>query len=152
MTRVSSLGMRAQAVIGRFLVRSNRTYLYERLVDGVNGVDATTYPVLSGLARVGPASATRLAAAIGLDRTATTRYASRLEAAGLLRRVPDARDGRATTLELTARGEAAVAAARRALAALFEDVLADWGEPEAERFVAGLERFVTALEQRHHAG
>jgi DNA-binding MarR family transcriptional regulator len=48
-----------------------------------------------------------------LDRTATTRYASRLESAGLLRRAPDPEDARATRLELTSAGRAAVAAMRR---------------------------------------
>lgn len=50
----------------------------------MDGIDTTAYPVLSGLARLGPTTATQLAATIGVDRTVTTRYASRLEAAGLL--------------------------------------------------------------------
>lgn len=140
--------MRAQSALGRFLVRGNRMYLYERLVDGVEGLDVTTYPVLSGLARTGPTSATRLASAIGLDRTATTRYASRLESAGLVRRVPDAHDGRATRLELTPKGEAAVTRSREVLASIFERILSDWDQAEAECFVAGLERFIAGLERR----
>lgn len=40
----------------------------------------TTYPVLSGLGRLGPTTATHLASVIGVDRSATTRYASKLEA------------------------------------------------------------------------
>ena len=76
-------------------------------------------------ARIGPTTATELATAIGLDRTATTRYASRLQAAGL---------------ELTPAGHRAVAAMRR--------MLSTWKRDEAEQFAASLERFTTMLEQR----
>ena len=141
--------MRAQAALGRFLIRGNRKYLYDQVVAGLDGVDTTTYPVLSGLARTGPTTATRLAAAVGLDRTATTRYATRLETAGMLRRVPDPDDGRSTTLELTPRGDAAVAAARRILATIFDEIMAGWSDPDAERFVTALERLVATLEDRH---
>jgi DNA-binding MarR family transcriptional regulator len=134
--------------VGRLLLRSTRTYLYDQLVTGVDGVDATTYPVLSGLARIGPTTATELAAAIGLDRTATTRYASRLQAAGLLHRVSDVQDRRAIRLELTPAGHEAVAAMRRTLSQLFDDMLSTWKRDEAEQFVASLERFTTMLEQR----
>jgi DNA-binding MarR family transcriptional regulator len=149
-SRVAPLtpGMRVEAALGRLLLRGTRMYLYDQLVDGVDGVDTTTYPVLSGLARTGPTSATRLAAAIGLDRTATTRYATRLESTGLLRRVPDPEDARTTQLELTPAGVAAVAATRRTLGAAFEDMLTGWAEPEAEQFATALERFTTRLEQR----
>jgi len=146
--RVNELtsGARVEAALGRLLLRGTRMYLYDRLVNGVEGVDATTYPVLSGLARSGPTSATRLAAIIGLDRTATTRYASRLESAGLLRRAPDPEDARATRLELTAAGEAAVVAMRGTLTEAFDDLLAGWSGPEADQFAAALERFATQLE------
>ena len=128
------------------MLRGIRMYLYDRLVDGVEGVDATTYPVLSGLARGGPTSATRLAAFIGLDRTATTRYASRLESAGLLRRAPDPEDARATRLELTSAGRAAVAAMRDTLTQVFDDLLGSWSGPDADQFAAALERYSTQLE------
>ena len=146
--RVNELtsGARVEAALGRLLLRGTRMYLYDRLVDCVDGVDATTYPVLSGLARGGPTSATRLAATIGLDRTATTRYASRLESAGLLRRAPDPEDARATQLELTSAGRAAVAAMRGTLTEVFDDLLDSWSGPEADQFAAALERFTTQLE------
>jgi DNA-binding MarR family transcriptional regulator len=141
-------GARVEAQLGRLLLRSTRTYLYDQLVTGVDGVDATTYPVLSGLARIGPTTATELAAAIGLDRTATTRYASRLQAAGLLDRVSDDQDRRAIRLELTPAGHEAIATMRRALSEVFDDMLSTWTRGEAEQFATSLERFTTMLEQR----
>jgi len=139
-------GSRVEAALGTLLLRSTRARLYDRLIEGVDGVDVTTYPVLSGLARTGPTSASRLAEAIGLDRSATTRYATRLETAGLLRRAVDRNDARATQLELTAAGRTAIAKMRKTLGAAFDEMLASWSAAGAERFATGLERFTDQLQ------
>jgi len=138
-------GSRVEAALGTLLLRSTRARLYDRLIEGVDGIDVTTYPVLSGLARTGPTSASRLAGAIGLDRSATTRYATRLEEAGLLRRTVDPNDARATQLELTATGRAAIAKMRRTLSAAFDELLDSWPTARAERFATGLEQFTEQL-------
>jgi DNA-binding MarR family transcriptional regulator len=136
---------RIEGALGALLSRGTRIRLHERLVSEIPGVDATTYPVLSGLARLGPASATRLAEAVGLDRTVTTRYVSRLEKAGLIARTADDADKRATRLELTAAGRAVIATTRKRLALVLEDAVKDWPKREAERFAAALEKFSRAL-------
>jgi DNA-binding MarR family transcriptional regulator len=110
--------------LGRLLLRSTRQYLYQRLVDGVEGLDVTTYPVLSGLARLGPTTATHLASVIGVDRSATTRYASKLERAGLVYRQVDPNDARATQLALTPAGPTAVAA--YAMSSTIDNILVTW--------------------------
>lgn len=89
-------------------------------------VDELTYPVLSGLARTGPCSAAALAPDVGLDRSGVTRRASRLEAAGLVRRAPDPADRRATLLALTDEGERTVEELRRRLSDRISDGLASW--------------------------
>jgi DNA-binding MarR family transcriptional regulator len=141
-----SPGERIATQLGRLLLRTTRQSLYQKIVEDVDGIDATTYPVLSGLARLGPATATQLAAAIGLDRTVTTRYASKLEAAGLLHRVPDPADARAAQLELSAAGRVAAAATRRNLSSAVDDILATWPTAEAAAFSRSLERFTDRLE------
>jgi DNA-binding MarR family transcriptional regulator len=138
-------GARIGAALGTLLLRGNRALLYERLTDGVPGVDETSYPVLSGLARHGPCTASTLATVIGLDRTVTTRYASRLQAEGLLARLPDPLDRRATRLELTERGEQTVAVLRARLAGTLDGLLSGWAPEDAARFAADLERFTDRL-------
>ena len=64
------------------------------------------------LAAATPRSAADLAPDVGIDRSGVTRRASRLEAAGLVRREADPNDRRATLLVLTERGERAVAELR----------------------------------------
>lgn len=129
--------------LGLLVQRGTRAGLYAVLVEQVaDGLDEAAYPVLSGLARTGPANAADLAAAIGLDRSGVSRHATRLEAAGLLRREPDPEDRRSTLLVLTDAGIAAVEAMRGRLAERITATLAAWPPGEAEAFARGLRRFV----------
>ena len=142
----ASPGDRVADQLGRLLLRSTRQRLYQRLADGVDGLDVTTYPVLSGLGRLGPTTATHLASVIGVDRSATTRYATKLEASGLVHRTVDPDDARATRLALTPDGATALAVTRRALSSAIDDVLSGWPAAEAAAFAASLERFTDGLE------
>ncbi|MFE4540028.1 MarR family winged helix-turn-helix transcriptional regulator [Streptomyces scopuliridis] len=136
-------GAQVAGAIAVLMQRGTRAQLYGILVEGVGpAINETTYPVLSGLARTGPRSAAVLATEIGIDRSVTSRHASRLEAAGLLRREPDPSDRRATLLVLTPDGERVVEVMRRRLARAVGDYLATWDPAEAGAFVASLSRFV----------
>ncbi|WP_106186123.1 MarR family winged helix-turn-helix transcriptional regulator [Umezawaea tangerina] len=138
-------GARVAAAFGDLLLRSSRAHLYRVLIADTEGVDGTTYPVLSGLARLGPATTSELAARIGLERTVTTRYATRLEQAGLLARQPHPTDARATTLVLTELGERTVGAMRERLRDVFVDAMADWTAEESATFTRLFDRLVTGL-------
>ncbi|MFE6050438.1 MarR family winged helix-turn-helix transcriptional regulator [Kitasatospora sp. NPDC056446] len=128
--------------LGLLLRRTTRTRLHRRLTEGMGReLDELTYPVLSALARTGPRSAADLAPEVGLDRSGVTRRASRLEAAGLVRREPDPADRRAQLLVLTGPGRQAVAELRERLAAHITAGLADWPAGEAEAFARQLRRF-----------
>jgi DNA-binding MarR family transcriptional regulator len=134
-------GVIAEA-LGRLLQRGTRARLYARLTAGLDGaLDESTYPVISGLARLGPQSAAQLAAGIGLDRSVVSRHATRLERAGLIERLADPSDQRATLLILTAGGRQAVQEMRQRLAVAVDEYLASWPPGEAERFAASLSRF-----------
>jgi DNA-binding MarR family transcriptional regulator len=136
-------GTQVSAAVGALLRRSMRSHLYGVLTDGMGeGVNESTYPVLSGLARTGPRSAAALASEIGIDRSVTSRHATRLENAGLLERQPDPDDGRATLLVLTSAGQRAVATMRERLATAIGDYLGTWDQADAATFVKLLDRFV----------
>jgi DNA-binding MarR family transcriptional regulator len=140
----TQLGAEVAAALGILLQRRVRSRLYGRLTEGLDpALDEMTYPVISGLERYGPLSAADLGARIGIDRTVTTRRASRLEAAGLIRRTPDEQDRRATLLELTEVGRRHVQTMRTRLAGTLGAYLATWPPGQAEAFVAGLRRFTT---------
>ena len=142
---MQSAAARVEAALGLLLRRSTRAHLYDDLVTGVHGVDETTYPVLSGIARLEPVSSTRLSDEIGIDRTATTRYAARLEKAGLVTREPDPGDARSTLLLLTDAGRVASDSARRKLVDRLDGIVAEWTPLEAELFATVLEHLVGKL-------
>jgi DNA-binding MarR family transcriptional regulator len=128
--------------LGLFLRRSTRAQLYGRLTGGVrDGLDESTYPVISGVSRFGPLSAAQLAVEIGIDRSVVSRHASRLVDAGLLRRDPDPTDRRAALLTLTNDGRKAIHTMRRRLADTFNAYLATWPPDEARCFATGLRKF-----------
>ncbi|MFI1383842.1 MarR family winged helix-turn-helix transcriptional regulator [Embleya sp. NPDC020886] len=136
-------GQRLEIALGELLQRRTRHGLYAELVAGIGrGLDIRSYPVLSGLARCGNLTAVQLGTEIGLDRSGTSRHATRLEEGGLLVRRPDPYDGRATLLCLTEDGERVIALLRDRLAAILTERLGTWPAAEAESFVAGMERFV----------
>ncbi len=128
-----------EQALGQLMLRRNRSALYDAILDSAPpGVDRQTYSVLSGLARLGPQSAARLADELGIDRSGASRYADRLQNAGLLERGPDPRDGRATLLSLTPAGQAAVAELRDALTRHLASRIADWPEGQAQALIDGI--------------
>lgn len=142
-TVVESPGRVVADALGLLVQRSFRERLYGELTQGIgSGVDVLTYPVLSGLARVGSCSAAELAGIIGLDRSGVSRRASRLEEAGLVARTPDPGDSRAVLLVLTEPGKAAVAAMRERFVQLIDASLGSWTPEEAASFARALRRFV----------
>ncbi|MER5813016.1 MarR family transcriptional regulator [Streptomyces sp. NPDC002033] len=140
----NDVGHEIADALGLLLRRGTRQELYRTLTEGVGeAVDEVTYPILSGLARTGPRSAAELASEVGLDRSGVTRRATRLEAAGLVRRTPDPEDRRATLLTLTPEGAATVELLRGRLSDHIEASLSSWPPGEAEAFARRLRRFVT---------
>lgn len=142
---VAALGRRIEHVLGQLLLRKTRVQLYETLVVGLTEVDATTYPLLSGIARLGPTSITQLAHEVGLDRSGASRYATRLEEVGLITRVNNPADARAVALALTPCGHAVVEELRKRLAEYLADHLLAWPPGEAAQFVEAFEHFVADL-------
>ena len=83
----------------------------------------------------------QLASIQGQDISTVSRRLSHLEGLGLLDRLPDPSDGRASTVRLTARGRAELADERAARSGLFAAILADW----PERDLADLDRLMARL-------
>ncbi|WP_025351003.1 MarR family winged helix-turn-helix transcriptional regulator [Nocardia nova] len=141
----SELARDLEQALGQLLLRRNRRSLYDAVLEAApTGVDRQTYRVLSGLARLGPQSAARLADEVGIDRSGASRYADRLESAGLLERSPDPSDGRATLLTLTPAGLDAVAVLRDALTRHLATRIADWPAGQAQALIDGIRLLVDA--------
>ena len=87
-----------------------------------------------------------VAAACALDPSTTSRAVGAAERAGLVRRVPDPHDGRASLLELTDAGRATLADAVVWYDALLAAALRDWTGEDVAQFGAHLRRFTAALQ------
>jgi DNA-binding MarR family transcriptional regulator len=89
----------------------------------------------------GPAKSSRLAAEVGMDRSATSRLTARMVKLELVAASPDPDDGRGIVFKLTAKGERRVASASTHKAQVFNERIADWSDADLTAFAALLRRF-----------
>jgi DNA-binding MarR family transcriptional regulator len=122
------------ARLTRRLIDAERPLLAEQ------GLSMWGYIVLSHLARAPAGTQLALATAIGYDKTRLIALLDELEAAGLVTRTPDPADRRARTVVLTEAGLERHAAARRAIRAMEDELLADVSATEATRLRRTLAR------------
>lgn len=133
--------------LGVILGRGFRTGLYRELTNGIaEGLNETTYPVISALARTESAAATATALAddLGLDRSVASRRAASLVDAGLIRMQTNPTDRRQVILTLTDAGEAAVATMRTRLQSAIARHIKDWPARDRDRFATALQRFAAS--------
>jgi DNA-binding MarR family transcriptional regulator len=104
-----------------------------------------TVGLLQAIDRCGGRHLKEVAARCALDQSTTSRAVSAASNAGLVRRVADPHDGRATLLELTAEGRATLADAEAWYDDLLADALRDWSAADVEQFSGHLRRFTNAL-------
>jgi DNA-binding MarR family transcriptional regulator len=109
------------------------------------GVEATAYPIMFNLVD-GPRRVTVLADCVHSDVSTVSRQVSALVAHGLMEKLPDPGDGRATMLSLTAQGTALVERLKAQRSEWFRTMLHDWDADEVSAFIASLDRFADACE------
>ena len=106
------------------------------------GITPRSFCLLS-TAMTGDFTQTELAQAVGLDKTTMVVTMDELEAAGLARRVPSAKDRRVRVIAVTKDGERKVAAAERIVDGVHEDALSALPARERKVFVDALVRLVS---------
>lgn len=107
-----------------------------------------SYVVLSHLARSPAGTQLELARAIGHDKTRLITLLDRLQDAGLITREPDPTDRRARVVQLTAAGRERHVAARAAIHAMEDRLLADLSAAERDNLRAVLPRLAIRTEDR----
>ncbi|MFI6088674.1 MarR family winged helix-turn-helix transcriptional regulator [Streptomyces sp. NPDC051218] len=100
-----------------------------------------SYTLLSHLEYQGGCRATDLAAHYTLDKSTISRQVGALEKAGLVERRLDSTDHRVHVLHLTDRGIEVLAQVTDARRIAFRERLAEWGEPDLEKFAEYLLRY-----------
>jgi len=135
-----------EEAFGGFAARASLPRMRERMTAAVGaGVDLSALRVLARVERAGPIRASDLADVLDLDLSTVSRRVTELEEAGLITRTRDPDDRRASLLEATDEGRAAIERLRTARRSLLEDALADWPTDDVRRLGELLGRFTNAL-------
>jgi DNA-binding MarR family transcriptional regulator len=117
-----------------------------------DGLRASHFVVLNHLVRLGDGrSLARIARAVQVERPAMTNTIQKLEARGLVRTVPDPRDGRGKLVYLTEAGRAAREAGVAAAAGAIGPVAAGLTPAELEAALPTLRRLRAALDAARDA-
>ena len=131
--------------LNELMLPSNRGRLCAPVIAAAPGtVDGQAYFVLNTLARTGPLTVARLAEHIGIDRSGTSRYADRLQRAGLLERQPGPADRRTSLIRLTPEGARVAGQLGDVLASHLADLTAGWPGGQVQALVDGLDRLLAA--------
>jgi DNA-binding MarR family transcriptional regulator len=109
------------------------------------GRDRAAVVLLFPLARVGPLRQSALADLVHADPSTVSRHVAALVDQGLVRRVADESDGRASRLVITDAGYAVLAELRRERESLLARVTADWSERDLAQLTRLFGRFLDDL-------
>jgi len=109
--------------------------------DGAHGIEWAAYALLFQLVTDGPKRSSALAEAVCVDPSTVSRQVAELVKAGLVERVPDPADGRASLLVATARGLEVHAMRRARRVATFGRIVADWPADDVATLTDLLVRF-----------
>jgi DNA-binding MarR family transcriptional regulator len=144
MSRADELG-RLEEEVG-VLIRRVRRVIGERARAVHEDLQPASYLMLSYLASAGPQRSSVLSERFGVDKGAISRQVQHLVDLGLLDRQPDPVDGRATLVSASADAVHRMEAIARERRRWLDDRLSEWSEDDLREFVAGLERYNTALD------
>jgi DNA-binding MarR family transcriptional regulator len=109
--------------------------------DGTHGIEWAAYALLFQLVTEGPKRSSTLAEAVCVDPSMVSRQVAELVKAGLVERVPDPADGRASLLVATDRGRAVHAMRKARRVATFGRIVADWPAEDVAALTDLLARF-----------
>jgi DNA-binding MarR family transcriptional regulator len=125
---------------------------FMRLIHGIKaqhtaegGRDLAALVLLFPLERLGPLRQSALAEAVHADPSTISRHVGLLVERGLVRRVADESDGRASRLVLTDAGRAQLDQLRAERVAYLRTVTADWTDDELQTFTTLFDRLLADI-------
>ncbi len=125
---------------------------FMRLIHGIKaqhtaegGRDRAALVLLFPLDRLGPIRQSALAEAVHADPSTVSRHVALLVERGLVLRVADESDGRASRLVLTESGRAQLDQLRAERVAYLRTVTADWTDDELETFTTLFDRLLDGI-------
>ena len=123
------------------LLSASRSLTIETSAEFHPDLPPAAFHVARWLHAFGPAKVSRVAEAVAMDRSATSRLTARLVDLGLVEARPDPSDGRGTVLSLTQRGRRKIRHAILHKSDAFRQRIDDWSDVELEQLERLLRRF-----------
>ena len=108
-------------------------------------LEEPAFRVLVGIGHLGSTSVGELADMMGRNYSSVSRQIDKLEAAGLVRTYPAARDFRVRMSELSDRGKEIYATIQRTRERIMRDAMNDWKPGDKEHLLQHLTRLVDAM-------
>ncbi len=130
------------------LIRRVRRVIGERARAVHPELQPSAYLILTYLEEQDDVRSSRLVENFGIDKGAISRQISSLVELGLVERIPDPEDGRATRLRLTDDAKARIEAVRERRWGRFGRRLAEWSDEELADFAATLQRYNESLDSQ----
>lgn len=121
------------------------------LPDGVS-IDRAGYWLLVRVSEQAPVRLSDLAESVELDLSTVSRQMRDLVASGLMVKVPDPYDGRASLLSLSDRGAAVLEAVSEARRQVLAEAIADWTDGERAALASGLRRLGAGMQHTRGTG
>jgi DNA-binding MarR family transcriptional regulator len=115
-------------------------------------LDRAGYWLLVRISGQAPMRLSELADSVELDLSTVSRQMTNLVASGLVVKVPDPEDGRASLLSLSDRGWTVLGAVSEARRQVLAETIADWTEAERNALAEGLSRLEAGLHQVREYG
>jgi DNA-binding MarR family transcriptional regulator len=137
-----------EQALTRLVRRGAQPRVHERLAAraGVS-LDRAAYAALCRVHEAGPLRLSELAGRMGVDVSTASRQVQQLERTGLVARIGDPADRRASLLELTPEGGRVLTRMREARHASLTQVLAGWSAKDRRMLATTLTRLVDDLER-----
>lgn len=128
------------------LLRSFQKTRARMMAAADHDVEWAAHVLLRCIAREGPMRASAVAEVLQSDPSTVSRQVASLVKDGLVQRLPDPLDGRASLLVLTAKADSVLADHERIRLEYFARMLDGWDAVDLRQFADLLERFTTAYE------
>ena len=130
------------------LIRRVRRVIGERAHAVHPELQPSAYLILSYLDEQDDVRSSQLVESLGIDKGAISRQISSLHDLGLVERVPDPEDGRATRLRLTDDARSRLEAVRVRRWGRFGERLSGWSDDDLESFAATLQHYNESLDSQ----
>ncbi|MFG2037696.1 MarR family winged helix-turn-helix transcriptional regulator [Dactylosporangium sp. NPDC048998] len=134
--------------VGRFIRLSERLFATLKWDEAGRGLERPAFVLLSRIAVDGPFRLSVLAADVSLDLSTVSRQVAALESAGLVRRLQDPSDKRASLVEATDLGREVFAENRDRWLAIWEELLAGWTPQQRQLFAELFTRLNESIAER----